>query len=156
MVGQISSVLFSSLQRLKTLQVVRLDGCAIGEANLSLIGSGCKELKELSLSKCQGVTDAGVVGVVAACTGLQKLDLTCCREITNVALEAIATNCKGLLSLKMENCLLVTSEGLALIGRNCFHLEELDLTDCNLDDNGKSFRFSNMHMFSSCNWINNK
>jgi F-box/leucine-rich repeat protein 2/20 len=151
-VGQISSVLFSSLQRLKTLQVVRLDGCAIGEANLSLIGSGCKELKELSLSKCQGVTDAGVVGVVAACTGLQKLDLTCCREITNVALEAIATNCKGLLSLKMENCLLVTSEGLVLIGRNCFHLEELDLTDCNLDDNGKSFRFSNMHMFSSCNY----
>jgi hypothetical protein len=135
---QISSVLFSSLQKLKTLQVIRLDGCAIGEANLSLIGSGCKELKEFSLSKCQGVTDAGIVGVVTACTGLQKLDLTCCREITDVALEEIATNCRGLLSLKMENCLLVTAEGLVLIGNCCLLLEELDLIDCNLNDNGKS------------------
>ena len=135
---QISSVLFSSLQNLKILQAIRLDGCAIGEANLSLIGSGCKELKELSLSKCQGVTDVGVVGVVAACTGLRKLDLTCCREITDIALEAIATNCKGLLSLKMENCLSVTDGGLVSIGRNLFHLEELDLTDCNLNDDGKS------------------
>lgn len=134
---QMSSVLFSSLQKLKMLQVIKLDGCTIGEANLSLIGRGCKELKELSLSKCQGVTDFGVVGVVTARTGLHKLDLTCCREITDVALEAIATSCGGLLSLKMENCLLVTAEGLISIGKFCLALEELDLTDCNLNDDGK-------------------
>lgn len=120
------------------LQVIKLDGCTIGDADLSLIGRGCKELKELSLSKCQGVTDLGVVGVVTASTGLQKLDLTCCREITDVALEAIATNCRGLLSLKMENCLLVTAEGLISIGKFCLSLEELDLTDCQLNDDGKS------------------
>lgn len=144
-------MLFSSLQKLKTLKVIKLDGCAIGEANLSLIGSGCTELKELSLSKCQGVTDVGIVGVVTACTGLQKLDLTCCREITDVAIEAIATNCKGLLSLKMENCLLGTAEGLISIGRCCLLLEELDLTDCNLNDNGKSLIcHANLVFCSSC------
>lgn len=132
----ISNVLFASFQKLKTLQVVKLDGCVIGDSNLSLIGSGCIELKELSLSKCQGVTDAGVVGVVTSCTGLQKLDLTCCRDITDTALKAVATSCTGLLSLRMENCLLVTAEGLIMIGKSCVYLEELDLTDCNLNDNG--------------------
>lgn len=120
------------------LQVIRLDGCTIGEANLGLIGRGCEELKELSLSKCQGVTDSGVVGVVSARTGLQNLDLTCCRDITDVALEAIATCCRGLRSLKMENCLLLTAKGLVSIGQFCLSLEELDLTDCNLNDDGKS------------------
>lgn len=154
---QISSVLFSSLQKLKTLEVIRLDGCAIGEANLSLIGSGCKELKELSFSKCQGVTDVGIVDLVTACTGLQKLDLTCCREITDVALEAIAINCRSLLSLKMENCLLVTAEGLISIGKCCLLLEELDLTDCNLNDNGKSAIFhTNFVLCSSCSMFSRR
>ena len=130
-------MLFSSLQKLKNLQEIKLDGCNIGKADLSLIGNGCKELKELSLSKCQGVTDAGVTSIVSSCTSLQKLDITCCREITDVTMEAIATRCKGLLALKMESCILVTADGLSLIGHGCAVLEELDLTDCRLNDNGK-------------------
>lgn len=139
-------MLFSSFQKLKILQEIKLDGCDITKADLSLIGKGCKELKELSLSKCQGVNDAGIISVVSLCSGLQKLDITCCRDITDETMEAVARRCRGLLTLKMESCMLVTAEGLSLIGSGCTVLEELDLTDSSLNNNGKKLN----HVVNCC------
>lgn len=132
----ITDDLVQSIRRFDGLQMLRLDGCDVGAADLSSVGVGCKSVKELSLSKCRGVTDTGLCAALAGCRGLGKLDLTCCQELTNLALFSIARFCTGLVSLKMESCCRVTEEGFSALGDACHLLEELDFTDSNLNDTG--------------------
>ncbi|KAH9608610.1 hypothetical protein KSS87_004379 [Heliosperma pusillum] len=125
-----------SLQKLSKLQSIKLDGCAVTCAGLQAIGNGCVSLKELSLSKCAGVTDDGLSSIVRKHMELEKLDITCCRKITYVSIAHVANSCTSLTSLKMESCTLVPREAFVLIGRRCHLLEELDLTDNEIDDEG--------------------
>ncbi|KAL6905992.1 hypothetical protein ACP4OV_003593 [Aristida adscensionis] len=126
----------SSFQRIAKLQTLKLEGCKLMADGLKAIGRSCVSLRELSLSKCSGVTDTELSFVVSRLKNLQKLDITCCRNITDVSLAAITSSCTSLISLRMESCSRVSSEGLQLIGKRCCHLEELDLTDNDLDDEG--------------------
>uniref|UniRef100_A0A0E0F1N4 TNase-like domain-containing protein n=1 Tax=Oryza meridionalis TaxID=40149 RepID=A0A0E0F1N4_9ORYZ len=126
----------SSFEMIHKLQTLKLDGCQFMDDGLKSIGKSCVSLRELSLSKCSGVTDTDLSFVVPRLKNLLKLDVTCCRKITDVSLAAITTSCPSLISLRMESCSLVSSKGLQLIGRRCTHLEELDLTDTDLDDEG--------------------
>lgn len=125
-----------SLQRLSKLQSLKLDGCQVTRAGLQAIGNCCFSLKELSLSKCLGVTDEGLSSIVKKQKQLRKLDITCCRKITYDSVAHIANCCKSLTSLKMESCTLVPREAFILIGQRCHLLEELDLTDNEIDDEG--------------------
>lgn len=125
-----------SLQRLSKLQSLKLDGCQVTSAGLQAIGNCCFPLRELSLSKCLGVTDEGLSSIVKKQRELQKLDMTCCRKITYDSIAHIASSCTSLTSLKMESCTLVPREAFILIGQRCHLLEELDLTDSEIDDEG--------------------
>uniref|UniRef100_A0A6V7QRP7 F-box/LRR-repeat protein 15-like leucin rich repeat domain-containing protein n=1 Tax=Ananas comosus var. bracteatus TaxID=296719 RepID=A0A6V7QRP7_ANACO len=128
--------LASSLQKLSKLQSIRLDGCPVTSAGLKAIANSCTSLKELSLSKCSGVTDEGLSSVVVKHKTLMKLDITCCRNITDVSVANITSSCSALTSLRMESCGLVSNEAFRLIGQHCQLLEELDLTDNDVDDEG--------------------
>ncbi|XP_062197824.1 F-box/LRR-repeat protein 3-like isoform X2 [Phragmites australis] len=126
----------SSFRSIAKLRTLKLEGCKFMADGLKGIGMSCVSVKELSLSKCSGVTDTELSFVVSRLKSLLKLDITCCRDITDVSLAAITSSCTSLISLKMESCSRVTSGGLQLIGKRCSHLEELDLTDNDLDDEG--------------------
>jgi F-box/leucine-rich repeat protein 2/20 len=123
------------------LQSIKLDGCSVTCAGLRAIGDWCGSLRELSLSKCSGVTDEGLSCLVMKQKDLRKLDITCCRKITDVSISHITTSCTALISLKMELCTLVPREAFGLIGR-CHSLEELDLTDNEIDDEGLPLCFT--------------
>ncbi|KAF7071755.1 hypothetical protein CFC21_077008, partial [Triticum aestivum] len=123
-------------QMLPRLQTLKLEGCKIMADGLKYIGISCVSLRELSLSKCSGVTDTDLSFVVSRLKNLLKLDITCNRNITDVSLAAITSSCPSLISLRMESCSHFSSEGLRLIGKRCCHLEELDITDSDLDDEG--------------------
>lgn len=125
-----------SLQRLSKLQSIKLDGCVVTCSGLQAIGNYCASLRELSLSKCSGVTDEGLSSLVKKQKELRKLDITCCRKLTCVSIAQIAYSCAFLTSLRMESCTLVPREAFVLIGRRCHLLEELDLTDNEIDDEG--------------------
>ncbi|XP_059296709.1 F-box/LRR-repeat protein 3-like [Lycium ferocissimum] len=125
-----------SLQKLSRLQSVKLDGCQVTCSGLKAIGNWCVSLKELSLSKCLGVTDEGLCSLVTKHKDLRKLDITCCRKITHVSISHITNSCASLTSLRMESCTLVPIEAFVLIGQRCQYLEELDLTDNEIDDEG--------------------
>lgn len=118
------------------LQSIKLDGCVVTCAGLKAIGNWCVSLKELSLSKCFGVTDEGLSSVVTKHRDLKKLDITCCRKITDVSIAQTTSSCTMLISFKMESCTLVPREAFVLIGQRCHFLEELDLTDNEIDDEG--------------------
>ncbi|KAM0061321.1 putative leucine-rich repeat domain superfamily, F-box-like domain superfamily [Helianthus debilis subsp. tardiflorus] len=132
----VTLALSESLQKLSNLQSIRLDGCQVTCSGLKGIGNWCVSLKELSLSKCTGVTDDGLSSIVTKHTELKKLDVTCCRKITRTSISHIAKSCGSLVSLKMESCTLVSSEAFVLIGQYCHFLQELDLTDNDVDDEG--------------------
>ena len=128
--------LADSLGKLRALQSIKLDGCPVTCAGLKAIGNWCTSLRDLSFSKCSGVTDDGLSTLVSKHRNLRKLDITCCRKITYVSIEHITNSCTALTSLKMESCTLVPREAFALIGKRCRFLEELDLTDNEIDDEG--------------------
>ncbi|PSS32724.1 F-box/LRR-repeat protein [Actinidia chinensis var. chinensis] len=125
-----------SLQKLSTLQSIKLDGCLVTCPGLKAIGNWCISLREISLSKCLGVTDDGLSSLVTKHKDLRKLDITCCRKITHVSIAHITNSCTCLMSLRMESCSLVPKEAFVLIGQRCHFLEELDLTDNEIDDEG--------------------
>ena len=93
-------------------------------------------MRELSLSKCTGVTDECLSFLVKAHRQLLKLDITCCRKITYAAIDCITKSCTVLTSLRMESCSLVSKDAFLLIGQRCQFLEELDVTDNEIDDEG--------------------
>jgi len=127
-----------SLQKIPKLRTLKLEGCKFIADGLKAIGTSCVSLRELSLSKCSGVTDTELSFAVSRprLKNLLKLDITCCRNITDVSLAAITSSCTSLVSLRMESCSRVSSGALQLIGKHCSHLEELDLTDSDLDGEG--------------------
>lgn len=125
-----------SLQRLSMLQSIKLDGSLVTSSGLRAIGNWCVSLREISLSKCVGVTDDGLSPLVMKHKDLRRIDITCCRKITDVSISHITTSCIALTSLRMELCTLVRREAFVLIGQNCHFLEELDLTDNEIDDEG--------------------
>ncbi|KAK7835748.1 f-box/lrr-repeat protein 3 [Quercus suber] len=128
--------LADSLNKLSKLQSIKLDGCPVTCAGLGAIGDWCVSLKELSLSKCLGVTDEGLTYLFMKQKDLRILDITCCDKITDVSISHITSSCTDLSSLKMESCALVPREAFILIGQRCHSLEELDLTDNEIDDEG--------------------
>lgn len=117
------------------LQSLKLDGCPVTTAGLKATANCLVSLKELSLSKCIGVTDDGLSSIVMIHSSLRKLDITCCRKITCVSLANITNSCPNLTSLRMESCSLVPKEAFIMIGR-CQILQELDLTNNEVDDEG--------------------
>lgn len=136
MVVQVTLDLAKCLQYFSNLQSIRLDGCIVTCSGMKAIGNWCASLKELSLSKCSGVTDEGLSLIVQGHQELRKLDITCCRKITQVSINSITNSCTCLTSLRMESCSLVQSEAFVLIGQCCQFLEELDVTDNEIDDEG--------------------
>ncbi|XWS60019.1 hypothetical protein CRYUN_Cryun08bG0172400 [Craigia yunnanensis] len=135
----VTSSLADCLKKLSLLQSVKLDGCLITYDGLKTIGNWCVSLRELSLSKCSGVTDEGLSSVVKKHKDLRKLDITCCRKITDVSIAHVTNSCNSLCSLRMESCTLVSREAFVLIGQRCHLLEELDLTDNEIDDKGLKY-----------------
>ncbi|GLT89358.1 hypothetical protein SLE2022_073430 [Rubroshorea leprosula] len=132
----VTAALADSLKKLSMLQSIKLDGSLITCDGLKSIADWCISLRELSLSKCPGVTDEGLSSVLTKRRDLRKLDITCCRKITDASIAYIANLCNSLTSLKMESCTLISREAFVLIGQQCHSLEELDLTDNEIDDEG--------------------
>ncbi|CAM0152185.1 unnamed protein product [Urochloa decumbens] len=133
---QVTPFMVRSLQKISKLRTLKLEGCKFMADALKAVGSSCVSIRELSLSKCSGVTDTELSFAVLKLKDLQKLDITCCRNITDVSVAAITGSCTSLISLRMESCNHVSSGALQLIGKHCSRLEELDLTDSDLDDEG--------------------
>ncbi|CAI9097208.1 OLC1v1033581C1 [Oldenlandia corymbosa var. corymbosa] len=132
----VTLALADSLQKLSMLESIKLDGCQVTCSGLKAIGNWCVSLRELSLSKCLGVTDEGLSSLVTKHRELRKLDITCCRKITHVSIAHITNVCTSLTSLKMESCTMVPAEAFVLIGQRCHLIEELDLTDNEIDNEG--------------------
>ncbi|MBA0678788.1 hypothetical protein Goari_020110, partial [Gossypium aridum] len=134
--SSVTSDLVKCLNAYSKLQSIKLDGCTVTWSGIKAMASLNAPVKELSLSKCLGLTDDGLSFLVQSHKDLRKLDITCCRKITYTSIDIITNSCTSLTSLRMESCSLVPKEAFVLIGARCSFLEELDATDNEIDDEG--------------------
>ncbi|XP_017983212.1 PREDICTED: F-box/LRR-repeat protein 3 isoform X2 [Theobroma cacao] len=133
---KVTSDVAKCLHTFSKLQSIKLDGCLITSSGIKALASLHASIKELSFSKCLGVTDEGLSFLVQSHKELRKLDITCCRKIKYMSIDSITNSCTSLTSLRMESCSLVPKEAFILIGARCSCLEELDATDNEIDDEG--------------------
>jgi F-box and leucine-rich repeat protein 2/20 len=119
-----------------TLNIMKLDGLQLPCSALETVGLNCRNLLEIGLSKCDGVTDEGISRLVEGCRDLLTIDLTCCHLLTDKSLFSIAASCRGVEVLRLESCVLISEKGLDQVATCCSDLKEIDLTDCNVNDNG--------------------
>ncbi|GLU02601.1 hypothetical protein SLE2022_198460 [Rubroshorea leprosula] len=137
--SSVTADLAKCLHDFSKLQSIKLDACLVTSCGIKAIANLRARLKELSLSKCLGVTDEGLSPVIEAHKELRKLDITCCRKITYASIDSITSSCTSLTSLRMESCSLVSKEAFLLLGERCWYLEELDATDNEVDDEGLKY-----------------
>ncbi|KAK9139288.1 hypothetical protein Scep_008969 [Stephania cephalantha] len=137
--NDLTEPLISKLTGLKNFNSIKLDRACVSTSVLRAVGLNCKNLLEIGLIKCEGVTDEVIKELVSGLGNLKTLDLTCCSAITDAALAAIAESCKKLTCIKLESCEFITEKGLSQLG-SCSLLEEVDLTDCiGVNDNGLKY-----------------
>ncbi|ESR45203.1 F-box/LRR-repeat protein 3 [Citrus sinensis] len=132
----VSADLSKCLHNFPMLQSIKFEDCPVARSGIKAIGNWHGSLKELSLSKCSGVTDEELSFVVQSHKELRKLDITCCHKITYASINSITKSCTSLTSLRMECCKLVSWEAFVLIGQQCQYLEELDITENEVNDEG--------------------
>eukprot|EP01087_Luapelamoeba_hula_P008582 TRINITY_DN2153_c3_g3_i1.p1 TRINITY_DN2153_c3_g3~~TRINITY_DN2153_c3_g3_i1.p1 ORF type:complete len:886 (-),score=115.28 TRINITY_DN2153_c3_g3_i1:2-2659(-) len=112
----------------------------ISDIGVSALSEDCRRLKELSLSKCSGLTSDGLVAVATGCTALRNL---CLRRIPNIdswntVLRRIANNCHMLSGLALSHCPNLSDSALIGLLRSPIspQLRCLMLADCpQLTDN---------------------
>ncbi|KAK2637717.1 hypothetical protein Ddye_025512 [Dipteronia dyeriana] len=137
---ELSATLLYHMKDLKNLEKLVVDGARIADSSLAIIGTNCKSLVEIGLSKCAGVTNMNIIQFVSGWVDLKSINLTCCRSISDAAISAIADSCRSLLCLKIESCDMITEKGFYQLGSFCLQLRELDITDCcGVNDKGLEY-----------------
>ncbi|XVE79869.1 hypothetical protein DITRI_Ditri14bG0091700 [Diplodiscus trichospermus] len=118
--SKVTADLTKCLHTFSKLQSIKLDGCVVTWSGIKAMASLHASIKELSFSKCLGVTDEGLSFLVQSHKELRKLDITCCR------LKSVS-RCLKLSILKLGICSNISDEGLSNVGSCCSVLKELDL-----------------------------
>ncbi|EDO33222.1 predicted protein [Nematostella vectensis] len=105
-------------------------------STLNAFTYNCNALKELDVSFCAGVNDAGIATVSEFCPNLEHLNVRSCQCITDIAIEKIAQNCRGLRYLCVAGCELprptgnITDVAIQKVAAYCLKLSHLDVKWC--------------------------
>ncbi|XP_077982802.1 uncharacterized protein LOC144437671 [Glandiceps talaboti] len=114
------------------LQELRLDRCwrAVTEANLLTIAKCCQNLRILTASRCQHVSDFSVTVLAQRCSSLEELDFSSCYKLTDEGVCNIARFCRHLRELHLSSDYGVTDISVQQLAENCHSLQELDVSYC--------------------------
>ena len=109
-------------------------GCYVGDQGLKEVGRFCKQLEELSLRFCEGVSDHGIVGIAEGCgKSLKSIGIAACARVTDAALKAVGSNCSMLRRFTLDSeC--VQTEGVLAVAEGCSQLQTLRLQCVNVSD----------------------
>lgn len=99
--------------------------CAgIGDGGLAAISRGCKKLKMLNLSYCDGVTDRGME-YLSSLEELSSLEMRALRNITATGLTKLAAGCRRLAELDLKNCEEIDDSGFWALAYYCSNLQQV-------------------------------
>lgn len=109
-------------------------GCYVGDQGLKAVGRFCKQLEELNLRFCEGVSDDGIVGIAEGCgKSLKSLGIAACARVTDTALQAVGLHCMMLKKFTLDSeC--IQTDGVLAIAQGCSQLQMLRLQCVNVCD----------------------
>lgn len=111
-----------------------VQGCYINDQGLAAVGEFCKQLEDLSLRFCEGLTDMGLVELALGCgKSLKSLSIAACAKITDTALEAVGSYCASLQTLSLDSEF-IKNQGVLAVVKGCRSLKALKLQCINVTD----------------------
>lgn len=118
------------LQKLRSLSITSCQG--VTDAGLEAIGKGCPDLKLFVLRKCALVSDSGVVSFAKAASLLESLKLDETHRITQCGVFGILASCGGKLkALALSNCLGLRDMDFGFpVTSPCSSLRSLTIHNC--------------------------
>jgi hypothetical protein len=93
-----------------------VDGLALTDETLVLLGRSFRHLSSLKLGDCSDITDDGLVGLVQVAPSLRSLVLSCCDAVTDAGLKRVLDAAPSLISLKAQGCASITAASVKLCG----------------------------------------
>lgn len=101
---------------------------------MAAVGKCCKQLEDLNLRFCEGLTDACLVELASGVgKSLKSLGIAACVKITDVALEAVGLHCKSLESMSLD-AESIHNKGVLAVVHGCPALKVLKLQCINVTD----------------------
>lgn len=74
----------------------------MGDMALAEIGEGCPLLKDMVLSHCHQITDAGLTHLVKRCTMLESCHMVYCPGITAAGVATVVSSCPSIKKVLVE------------------------------------------------------
>ena len=93
---------------ISSLRYISLNGCNIGDEEISWLANGCPHLSGICLSGCNGVTDASLMALGRYCRHLISIDIKECKNITDRGLEG----CPSISNIDLSHCEKITDVGI--------------------------------------------
>jgi hypothetical protein len=87
--------------------------------------SVCSRVERLTLTMCQGLTDAGLIPLLTDSKNLLALDISGDTQITSESMVVLADNCKRLQGLNITECLKITNESMIAVANACKHIKRV-------------------------------
>jgi len=125
----ISAKSLQTVGECRNLQDLNLSGCKGVTADvIKEIAVGCASLLYLNLSHCY-LTDAGLRSLSRSCSNIQFLNLSFCVDFTNKGLQYLASGkgARRLIYLDLSGCHQITGSGFLELGMGCHRLNALSL-----------------------------
>uniref|UniRef100_A0A336M0P5 CSON005795 protein n=1 Tax=Culicoides sonorensis TaxID=179676 RepID=A0A336M0P5_CULSO len=119
------------ISRLKGLRILRLSGI-YQISDVSLRHFRFLELKELTMARCQLITEVGIEFLSKYCPSLEYIDLTECQNINDYCIELITSYLQRLLCLRVICCNQLTDLSVDSVIANCTRIKTLYIRGCNL------------------------
>ncbi|XP_060052341.1 F-box and leucine-rich repeat protein 13 isoform X2 [Erinaceus europaeus] len=112
-----------------SLLSIDLSGTVISNEALVAL-SRHKKLKELSLSECYNITDAGIQAFCKGSLILEHLDVSYCSQLSSDIIKALAIYCTNLTFLSIAGCPMITDSAMEILSAKCHYLHILDVSGC--------------------------
>lgn len=118
------------LVRFPHLSSISLAGFTeLSDSALTLLSDSGKNIQNLSLYCCFGITDNGILKVSSGCTNLISVTLYRC-NISDVGLEYLAKSCQALENMNLSYCMLISDSGIKALSKGCPKLHVLMISYC--------------------------
>ncbi|KAI8005992.1 F-box/LRR-repeat protein 4 [Camellia lanceoleosa] len=129
-----SAGLKSIAEKCCSLRSLDLQDCCVGDQGAAGVGKCCRQLEDLNLQFCKGLTDTALIVLAIGCgKTLKYVGVTTCVELTYISLEAIGSHCRSLEKLSLDSEF-INNKGILVVAKGCHLLKVLKLQCINVTD----------------------
>lgn len=92
----------------------------------------CTQVERLTLTNCHGLTDQGLISLIADNRRLLALDISGDSNITEASINTLAQNCRLLQGLNISGCTKISNESLINVAERCRKIKRVSLSTSRL------------------------